>query len=66
MSLISRQQEVSSLPDDGTTFENITRETLTLRNQVQDMQHNPPQGPPRPGISRDTPFANYCRSDTQN
>ena len=24
------------------------------------------QGPPRPGISRNTPFANYCRSDTQN
>ncbi len=24
------------------------------------------QGPPRPGISRNTPFANYCRSDAQN
>ena len=30
------------MPDDGTTFENITRATPTLRNRVQDMQHNPP------------------------
>ena len=42
MSLIGRQQEVPSVPDDGTTFENITRATPTLRNRVQDMQHNPP------------------------
>ena len=42
MSLIGRQQEVPSVPDDGTPVENITRATLTLRNQVQDMQLNQP------------------------
>ena len=33
-----------SVPDDGTlaTYENITKLTLTIQNQVQDMHHSPP------------------------